>query len=77
MEDLVLEQLKYPIGHFVKPATINPLLVMDWIAHIEALPVNLVGSGNPFIKGAARYTLPSRGLDSTTGGASPGRQSSS
>jgi hypothetical protein len=41
MEDLELEQLKYPIGHFVKPATINPLLVKDWIAQIESLPVNL------------------------------------
>ncbi|MGB5647707.1 YfiT family bacillithiol transferase [Muriicola sp.] len=41
MDDLELEQLKYPIGHFVKPAIINPLLVKDWVAQMEALPVNL------------------------------------
>jgi len=41
MEDIPLEELKYPIGHFVKPTEIGTLLRMDWIAQIEALPVNL------------------------------------
>jgi uncharacterized damage-inducible protein DinB len=37
-----LEELKYPIGHFIRPQTIANLLVQDWIAQIEALPVNLL-----------------------------------
>lgn len=41
MEDLPLEELKYPIGHFVRPNTISELKLRDWIAEIEALPVNL------------------------------------
>ncbi len=41
MEKSELESLRYPIGHFIKPARITPLLLKDWIAQIEALPVNL------------------------------------
>jgi len=41
MEAAELEELQYPIGHFSRPATISSLLVKDWIAQIEALPVNL------------------------------------
>ncbi|NER10709.1 DinB superfamily protein [Muriicola jejuensis] len=41
METSELENLRYPIGHFIKPARITPLILRDWIAHIEALPVNL------------------------------------
>jgi hypothetical protein len=41
MENSELETLRYPIGHFIKPAKITPLLVKDWVAQIEALPVNL------------------------------------
>ena len=36
-----LEELRYPIGHFTRPQKITNLLVQDWIAEIEALPVNL------------------------------------
>lgn len=48
MEESAIEALKYPIGHFVKPAKINALLVRDWIAQIEALPVNLRDLVAPF-----------------------------
>ncbi|WP_342773976.1 hypothetical protein [Muriicola soli] len=41
MEDIPLEKLKYPIGHFVRPSKISTLMLRDWIAQIEALPVNL------------------------------------
>ncbi len=41
MEDMSLEELKYPIGHFVRPASIDPWIVKDWIAQIEALPVKV------------------------------------
>jgi len=41
MEGMSLEELKYPIGHFIRPAKINPQIVRDWIAQIEALPVNV------------------------------------
>jgi hypothetical protein len=48
MEDAALEALRYPIGHFVRPARITDLLVRDWIAQIEALPVNLKDLVAPF-----------------------------
>ncbi|MEZ2414903.1 YfiT family bacillithiol transferase [Muriicola sp. E247] len=41
MENTALEKLKYPIGHFVRPEKISALKIKDWIAQIEALPVNL------------------------------------
>lgn len=33
-----LEQLKYPIGRYVKPDHATPELIKEWIAIIEALP---------------------------------------
>ncbi|GGD56770.1 YfiT family bacillithiol transferase [Muriicola marianensis] len=48
MEPSELENLKYPIGHFIKPARITSLLLKDWIAQIEALPVNLRDLVQPF-----------------------------
>jgi len=36
-----LEELRYPLGHFMRPQKIPKLLVQDWIAQLEALPVNL------------------------------------
>nr|WP_297762133.1 putative metal-dependent hydrolase [uncultured Muriicola sp.] len=47
MEDMSLEELKYPIGHFVKPEKINNMIVKDWIAQIEALPVNVSDIATP------------------------------
>lgn len=41
MRQSTLEQLKYPIGHFVRPAEITHLIRTDWIAEMEALPVKL------------------------------------
>lgn len=41
MELSELEALRYPIGHFTRPERMNSLLLRDWIAQIEALPVNL------------------------------------
>ena len=48
MEDANLEALLYPIGHFTRPGKITDLLVKDWIAQIEALPVNLRDLVTPF-----------------------------
>lgn len=33
-----LNQLKYPIGKFIKPATISQNQILEWIETIEALP---------------------------------------
>ena len=33
-----LEQLKYPIGRYIKPDTYTPQLLHEWIAAIQALP---------------------------------------
>lgn len=33
-----LEQLKYPIGRYVKPDTIHTILIEKWILDIESLP---------------------------------------
>ncbi len=41
MRESTLEQMKYPIGHFVCPDTITSLIRTDWIAEVEALPVKL------------------------------------
>ncbi|NNJ89042.1 MAG: putative metal-dependent hydrolase, partial [Eudoraea sp.] len=50
MEDMTLEELRYPIGHFVRPANINSQIVKDWIAQIEALPVNVSDIVTPLSK---------------------------
>ena len=50
MENNSLEELKYPIGHFVKPAMINSMIVKDWIAQIEALPVKVSDITTPLSK---------------------------
>lgn len=36
-----LEKLRYPIGHFVVHEPVTKILIDDWIAQLEALPVNL------------------------------------
>jgi hypothetical protein len=41
MKASTLEKLRYPIGHFVTPAEITDLMITDWIAQLEALPVNI------------------------------------
>ncbi len=41
MKTSTVEQLRYPIGHFVKPEKISSLVIKDWIAELEALPVKL------------------------------------
>lgn len=41
MKTSELEKLRYPIGHFVKPDRISDLVLSDWIAQLEALPVRL------------------------------------
>lgn len=50
MEEMSLEELKYPIGHFVKPPGINSMIVKDWVAQIEALPVNVLDIVTPLSK---------------------------
>jgi hypothetical protein len=34
-----IEQLKYPIGPYVKPDTYNPQLLKEWIAILQAMPL--------------------------------------
>jgi DinB superfamily len=41
MQEPTLEQLRYPIGTFQKPAEITQENINDWIADIEALPALL------------------------------------
>ncbi len=41
MEGHELETLRYPIGHFVIPEKITSMILADWIAELEALPVDL------------------------------------
>ncbi len=41
MKKSTLEQLRYPIGHFVKPVKITSVILKDWLAELEALPVKL------------------------------------
>jgi len=38
MEEKALEDLRYPIGHFVAPDTITDGQIADWIAILEHLP---------------------------------------
>ena len=38
MQELTLEQLRYPIGTFQKPAEITQEILHSWIADIEVLP---------------------------------------
>lgn len=53
MRESTLEQLKYPIGHFVKPAEITRLVKTDWMAEIEAVPVKL----SDLVKGLSKEQL--------------------
>jgi hypothetical protein len=41
MQDLTLEQLRYPIGVFKKPEIVTPEMLSGWISDIEALPAQL------------------------------------
>lgn len=41
MSKSCLESLRYPIGHFVTHENIDKIQLEDWIAQLEALPVNL------------------------------------
>lgn len=41
MTDNELNNLKYPIGKFLKPDTITPAHITSWMATIEALPAQL------------------------------------
>jgi DinB superfamily len=41
MQEPTLEQLRYPIGNFHKPAEITQEIIDTWIADIEALPALL------------------------------------
>ncbi|MCM4168732.1 Putative metal-dependent hydrolase YfiT [Arenibacter antarcticus] len=41
MEEKLLEQLRYPIGHFVYTHTVDDIIVSDWISELEALPSRL------------------------------------
>lgn len=41
MENYELEDLRYPIGHFVPPSNISDPQLKDWIAELEALPVKI------------------------------------
>lgn len=41
MNSSELEELRYPIGHFIRPKQISALILKDWIAQLEALPVNV------------------------------------
>ncbi len=41
MTDQDLEQLKYPIGKFVKPNEINEDHLSQWISEIQAFPISL------------------------------------
>ncbi|MDX1767484.1 MAG: putative metal-dependent hydrolase [Arenibacter troitsensis] len=41
MEESTLEELKYPIGHFVFPKMVNDVTLSDWISELEALPTRL------------------------------------
>ena len=45
-----LEQLKYPIGKFEKPAIISPELITKWIAVIEDFPVKIKSVTNSLSK---------------------------
>ena len=38
MQELTLQQLRYPIGTFQKPLEISPTMLMGWITDIEILP---------------------------------------
>lgn len=41
MEERTLEELKYPIGHFVYTEEVSNIIVSDWISELEALPTRL------------------------------------
>jgi hypothetical protein len=41
---MILIELQYPIGKFVKPAHIPEVLVHDWIKEIEKLPEQLIAA---------------------------------
>ena len=41
MQELTLQQLRYPIGTFQKPTEITPDMLLDWITDIENLPLLL------------------------------------
>ncbi|GGW27123.1 YfiT family bacillithiol transferase [Arenibacter certesii] len=41
MEDKLLENLRYPIGHFVYTHAVDDMIVSDWISELEALPTRL------------------------------------
>jgi len=41
MDERSLEQLKYPIGHFVYTHPVNEIILSDWISELEALPTRL------------------------------------
>ena len=41
MQELTLQQLRYPIGTFQKPLEISPKMLMGWISDIEILPTLL------------------------------------
>lgn len=41
MEERTLEELKYPIGHFVYTRAVSNLTLSDWISELEALPARL------------------------------------
>ena len=41
MEERTLEELKYPIGHFVFTKTVSDVTLSDWISELEALPARL------------------------------------
>lgn len=41
MEHKLLEQLRYPIGHFKYTDTVDGIIVSDWISELESLPTRL------------------------------------
>jgi len=41
MENIDIERLKYPIGHFEYPSEVTNEVVLNWIRILEDLPVNL------------------------------------
>ena len=45
-----LEELKYPIGQFEKPAIISPELITKWISFIEEFPIKIKSITNSLSK---------------------------
>lgn len=41
MEEKTLEELKYPIGHFIFTKKVSDVILSDWISELEALPTRL------------------------------------